>query len=185
MDTGEQKNQSLTSGISGDVKSVDGKILSGARVSCNGVETKTLADGTFTIDNLEPGTYDLSFSLQGYESLQKSVSIQEGDNIKLSFTLQKSVGYARIHGHVYDSELKEGIKKGGSIVLVKPIFNEYGQIDRRGYFEFGNLPDGEYKILVSIPGYISSCATIEVADGEEKTHDFLVTPLDIEEPPWG
>lgn len=185
MDAKESITQSLSSGISGDVKSVDGIILSSARVTCNGVETRTLADGTFAIDNLEPGTYDVNISLQGYESLKKSVSIQEGDMTKLSFCLRKSVGAAKIHGHVYDAESKEIVKSGGSIILVKPVFNEYGQIGQDGYFEFRNLPTGTYKILTSISGYISGCATLEVTDGEVKIHDFLVKPLDIEEPPWG
>lgn len=185
MDAKEPITQSLSSGISGDVKSVDGIILSGARVSCKGVETKTLADGTFAIANLEPGTYDITVSLQCHESVSKSVSIQEGDVTKLSFCLPKSVGTARIYGHVYDSDSKEIVQKGGSIILVKPIVNEYGQIGQDGYFEFRNLPTGTYKILTSISGYISGCATFEVADGEVKIHDFLVKPLDIEEPPWG
>jgi len=185
MDAKEPITQSLSSGISGDVKSVDGIILSGARVSCKGVETRTLADGTFAIDNLEPGTHDVTISLQGYESITQSVSIQERNVTKLNFCLQKSVGAARIHGHIYDAESKEIVKKGGSIILVKPIFNEYGQIDREGHFEFRNLPTGTYRILTSILGYETGCVTLELNKGEVKRHDFILKSLDIEEPPWG
>jgi len=185
MDAKEPITQSLSSGISGDVKSVDGIILSGARVSCKGVETKTLADGTFAIANLEPGTYDITVSLQCHESITKSVSIQEGDIAPLSFCLPNSVGEGRIFGHFYDSDSKEIVQKGGSIILVKPIVNEYGQIDQDGHFEFKNLPAGTYKILPSISGYVSNCVTLEVTDGEVKKHDFIVKSLDVVEPPWG
>ena len=185
MDAKESTPQSLSSGISGNVKSVDGILLSNARVSCNDLETTTLADGTFALANLESGTYDITVSLQGHESITKSVSIQEGDVTKLSFCLPKSVGAGRIFGQVYDSESKEIVQKGGSIILVKPIVNEYGQIDQNGHFEFKNLPAGTYKVLPSISGYISSCVTLEVTDGEVKKHDFIVRPLDVVEPHWG
>ena len=185
MDAKESTPQSLFSGISGNVKSVDGILLSNARVSCNDVETTTLADGTFALANLEPGTYDITVSIQGHESITKSVSIQEGDLTPLSFCLQKSVGAGKIFGHVYDSDSQKIVQKGGSIILVKPIVNEYGQIDQDGHFEFKNLPAGTYKILPSISGYVSNCVSIEVIDGEVKQHNFIVKPLDIVEPPWG
>lgn len=185
MDVKESTLQSLSSGISGDVKSVDGILLSNARVSCNEVETRTLADGTFAITNLEPGTYDITVSFQGHESITKSVSIQEGDVTKLSFCLPKFVGAGRIFGHVYDSDSKKIVQKGGSIILVKPIVNEYGQIDQDGHFEFKNLPAGTYKILPSISGYVSNSVTLEITDGEAKKHDFIVKSLDVVEPPWG
>ena len=185
MDTEETKNQPPSSGISGNVTSVDGMILSSARVTCKGLQTKTLADGTFAIDNLEPGTHNVTVSLQGYESITQSVSIQEGNVTKLSFCLSKSVGAARIHGHIYDAESKEIVKKGGSIILVKPVVNEYGQINRKGHFEFRNLPTGTYRILTSIVGYETGCVTLELNKGEVKRHDFILKSLDIEEPPWG
>ena len=185
MDAKESTPQSLSSGISGDVKSVDGILLSNAKITCNEVEATTLADGTFTIANLEPGIYNITISLQGYESITKSVSIQEGDQTTLSFCLPKSVGAGRIFGQIYDSESKEVVQKGGSIILVKPIVNEYGQIDQNGHFEFKNLPAGTYKILPSISGYISNCVSLEVTDGEVKKHDFIVRPLDTVEPHWG
>ena len=185
MDTEETKNQSPRSGISGNVKSVDGIILSSARVTCNGVETKTLADGTFAIDKLEPGTYDVTVNLQGYETITQSVLIQEGNVTELIFCLQKSVGASKIHGHIFDAESKVIVKKGGSIILVKPVFNEYGEIDREGHFEFTNLPTGTYRIVTSIHGYGTGSVTLELDKGEVKRHDFILKPLDVEEPPWG
>ena len=185
MDAKESTPQSLSSGISGDVKSVNGVLLSNARVSCNDIETRTLADGTFTIANLETGTYDITISLQGHESITKTVSIQGEDITELSFCLPKSVGTGRIFGQVYDSESKEIVQKCGSIILVKPIINEYGQIDQNGHFEFKDLPPGTYKISPSISGYVSNCISIELTDGEVKKHDLIVKSLDIVEPHWG
>jgi hypothetical protein len=184
MEPEETKNQSPPSGISGTVKSADGTILSSAKVTCKGVETTTLADGTFAINNLELGTHDVTINLQGYETVTQSVTIQKGTVTELSLCLPKSVGAAKIHGHVYNAESKEFIQSG-SIILVKPIFNKYGQINREGYFEFPDLPTGKYKIFTSIPGYEMGSVALELIEGEEKRHDFILKPLDVEEPPWG
>ena len=117
--------------------------------------------------------------------MTKSVSIQGGAITELSFCLPKSVGTGRIFGQIYDSESKEIVQKGGSIILVKPIINEYGQIDQNGHFEFKDLPPGTYKISPSISGYISNCTSIEVTKGEVKKHDLSVKSLDVVEPHWG
>ena len=185
MDLKEQTTQSLSSGISGVVKSIDNIILSNARVSCNGVETRTLADGTFTINDLKPGTYDITIDLQGYDALIQSVSIDEEETTKLSFCLKKSIGSAKIHGSIYDAESKMSVKSEGSIILVKPITNEYGQIDREGHFKFKNLPPGNYKLFTSISEYETGCVTLKLNKGEIMKHDFILKPLNIEEPPWG
>ena len=92
MDLKEQTTQSLSSGISGVVKSIDNIILSNARVSCNGVETRTLADGTFTINDLKPGTYDITIDLQGYDALIQSVSIDEEETTKRGRARHKACG---------------------------------------------------------------------------------------------
>ena len=70
MDAKESTPQSLSSGISGNVKSVDGILLSNAKVTCNEVKTTTLADGTFAIANLEPGTYDIHDFMNSLDSIK-------------------------------------------------------------------------------------------------------------------
>ena len=185
MDSKEEKTQSLSSGISGVVKSIDDIILSNARVSCDGMETKTLADGTFTISNLKPGTHNITIKLQGYNTLTQSVPIKEEETTKLNFILSTSIGSAKIYGSIYDSESKMTVKNGGSMILVKPINNEYGQIDHEGRFEFKNLAPGNYRLFTSISEYETRCATFELNKGEIKKQDFILKMMNIEEPPWG
>lgn len=174
-----------TSKISGHTYSSDGASLKGAKVACNGMETRTLADGFFVLGGLAPGTYEVTVSLQGFKSRSNAVSIQEGEEVTLDFRLSKAVGMAKIRGHVYDVDFKKPVETGGTVVLVLPVANKYNDIERNGYYEFENLPAGTYRILTSVPGYKNGNAIVMVTDDEIKTHDFFCKAQKIEEPPWG
>jgi hypothetical protein len=174
-----------TSKISGIVSSPDGAMIKSAKVACEGMETRTLADGSFVLDGLATGTYAVTVSLQGFKSISKTVSIQEGDEVTLDFCLSKDTGTAKIHGHVYDAKSKKTVEQGGTIILVLPVANKYKHIDRNGYYEFENLPAGTYKLLTSMAGYEDHKVILTVNDDEIKAHDFFCKTQNIEEPPWG
>lgn len=174
-----------TSKISGNVASPDGAMIKSAKVACEGMETRTLADGSFVLNGLATGTYEVTVSLQGFESISKIVSIQEGEEVTLDFCLSKDTGTAKIHGHVYDATSKKPVEPGGTIILILPVANKYKHIDRNGYYEFENLPAGTYKLLTSIAGYEDHKIILTVNDDEIKAHDFFCKTQKIEEPPWG
>ncbi len=174
-----------TSKISGHVYSTDGAMLKGAKVVCDGMKTRTLADGFFVLDGLAAGTYDVTVSLQGFKSTSKAVSIQDGGEATLDFRLSKATGKAKIRGNVYDTESKKIVEAGGTVMLILPVANKYEHIDKDGYYEFENLPAGTFKIATSIPGYEGGDIILTVTDNEIKTHDFFCKPQKIEEPPWG
>jgi hypothetical protein len=171
--------------ISGHVNSADGAILNGAHVVCRRVETKTLADGSFLLDGLDPGRYEVTVTLQGFKPASRVVSIQEGEETTLDFSLCRATGTAKIRGHVYDAESKRTVEEGGTVVLILPVANRYRHIDRHGYYEFENLPAGTYRMLTSIPGRQDRHVTLTVAHDEVKTHDFFCKTQETEEPPWG
>ena len=174
-----------TSKISGIISSSDGAMIKSAKVACEGMETRTLADGSFVLDGLATGTYAVTVSLQGFKSISKTVSIQEGEAVTLDFCLSKDKGTAKIHGHVYDAMSKKPVEPGGTIILILPVANKYKHIDRNGYYEFENLPAGTYKLLTSMAGYEDHKVILTVNDDEIKAHDFFCKTQNIEEPPWG
>lgn len=174
-----------TSKISGHVYSTDGSGLKSAKVTCNEMETRTLADGFFVFNNLAPGTYEVAASLQSFKTTSKAASIQEGEDVTVDFHLPEAEGTAKICGHVYDAESKKPVAEGGTIILILTIANKYRAIDKNGYYEFENLPAGTYKISTSLPEYADHHVTLTVTEDEIKTHDFFCRAQDIEEPPWG
>ena len=54
--------------ISGHVHSKSGAMLSGAKVTCDGIETFTLADGFYIFKEILSGTFKVSANLQGFQS---------------------------------------------------------------------------------------------------------------------
>jgi len=171
--------------ISGYVYSANGSGLKGAKVACNVMETRTLANGFFVLGGLTAGTYEVTASLQGFKSTTKAASIQEGEEFSLDFHLSKARGTAKIRGHVYEAESKKPVEHGGTVILILPVANKYKDIGRNGYYEFEDLPAGKYKISTSLPEYADSDVILTVTDNETKTHDFICKPQKIEEPPWG
>jgi len=174
-----------SSRIFGRVFSTDGAMLQGVRVSCQGKETRTLADGTFVFKDLPPGSYKVVVNLEGFESESKDISIQAGENVIQDFHLAKTRGTAKICGHVYDAESKKIVSQGGTVILIMPVANRYKHIDRNGYYEFENLLAGKYTLVTSLQGFEDNKIVQSVVDGEIRILDFFCKPMRTEEPLWG
>ena len=67
---------SVSHSISGRVTGMDGNGLS-ATVSMNGESTQTGADGTFTFDDVDAGSYTLTASAPGKQSKETTVTVAE------------------------------------------------------------------------------------------------------------
>jgi len=171
--------------IRGQVRSADGRMLHGAVVACQGRETRTLADGTFVLNDLPSATYRLSVSLEGFEPVSKEIAIREEEEITQDFRLSEASGTAKICGHVLDAESRERIVSGGTLMLILPVTNRYRHIDENGYYEFDSLPAGKHTIATSIPEYEDKKAIQSVKNGETRTLDFFCKPLRAVEPFWG
>ena len=68
----------LTGSIIGTVKDYEsGELISNCQISLNpgGKSLSTSSDGQFEFENLEYGTYDLTFKKSGYEDATKVVSV--------------------------------------------------------------------------------------------------------------
>lgn len=159
--------------------------LGGAKIICNGKETITLFDGSFTLGDITPGTCVVAVSLKGFNSQTRRIEVSEVTTTYLNFQLQESEGTAKIFGFVYDCQTKRPVSSDGTIILILPVSNLYMHIDKDGYFEFSRLAGDKYEILVSIPGYEQAKAVISIEDGEQLRCDFHCKPIRIETPPWG
>ncbi len=170
--------------IYGRVFSEGGAILSGAKITCDGFETTALADGTYLLDGVPPGEFEVKASLQGFKPESRRVSVKDGEAAVLNFSLAAAVGAGKISGHVYDEESGEPITDG-TVILILPIANKYARINKDGYYEFANLSPGDYKLSASAPEYEDCEAALTVADGESKSHGFRCKARRAVEPSWG
>lgn len=79
----EQSQASLSGEV---VDAYSQEAISGVKIMMEGVnmETTSSADGSFSFDGIEPGSYTLKASSEGYEDWEKEISVGEnGNSIKI------------------------------------------------------------------------------------------------------
>jgi len=86
--------QALYGSIVGNVTDPQGAATPGVTVVATNtgtglkVETTTDSDGSYTLRNLQPGTYDLTATLQGFrEHEQKAIPVNAGNPVRINITL--------------------------------------------------------------------------------------------------
>jgi outer membrane receptor for ferrienterochelin and colicins len=77
--------------ISGHMTDSDSSSVTGATIAIKGTTLGTVSDknGYYSIKRIKSGTYNLQISLLGYETVERSATIREGDN-NLDFELKVS-----------------------------------------------------------------------------------------------
>ena len=170
--------------ISGRVFSYNGMTLNGAKLTSDEIETTTLADGSYTFNDLLPGTYKINIRLQGFQSVDRTIYVPEDGESIQDFYLAEAIGNAKIYGYVVDNETGKPVNEG-AVILILPVTNKYSHIEMDGYYEFTNLPAGTFTLSTSVPGYEDMVTIIMLEESEAKTYEFLCKIIDIEEPPWG
>ena len=85
-------NAQETGTIKGLITDANGSPLTGATVAIKMLNTGTMTDfdGTYTIENLAEGTYDVSISYIGFETSIKSISVVSGKTVQLNASLNES-----------------------------------------------------------------------------------------------
>lgn len=78
--------------IFGKVAAIDGGGISGAKISVGLVYIATTNEtGEYKIINVEPGTYNVTATAQGYKEKNASVEIKAGEGTELNFELELEV----------------------------------------------------------------------------------------------
>jgi len=171
--------------ITGRVFDERGKPVGGAIVTCDGMDTRTLFDGSFRFEDLKQGPYTVVIDLEGYRKQRKEVEAVIEEKVVLDFKLKTEMGDAKIFGYVISEETGEPVKAGGSVYMFRLTSNRKTLIDpRTGRFEFSDLSPGTYTIWTSVLDYEDNKKTLTVEEGEERREDFSITKADIE-PPLG
>jgi hypothetical protein len=173
-----------TGSVSGTVTAASGKPLGDATVTVGGVakgaSTKTLTAGdigAYTISGLPtPGTYAVTFSLQGYVSQTIGVTLSsdglaEGVNVALSSAL------GQIEGTVKDAGT--GQRLPGVTVNVtnggQPQQTVTASTPGGGYI-VAQLPSGTYSVTYSLSGYAPQTALVKLTAGQTVTQDVALAP---------
>ena len=160
----------LTGSIKGTVKNTKGPFIENCIISLNptGKSQVTNTNGTFEFENLDPASYTLTFTKEGYSNQQKNVEVLSGKTINIDVVLVDA--YGAIKGLVKNSD---GISMDGCIVSLNPIGKS--QItDTNGCFEFTKLPPGSYTLTFKKEDYSDSQKVAVVSVGETTNVDVVL-----------
>lgn len=129
------KKEEKFSLISGEIRNVNGSVVSGAEVVVEELGKKAQADillGSFEL-RLPRGQYNLSFSAPGYQKKRIPVEVKEGENLRLSVVLIPA-GSAEAPNIMIEKDvivLRQGIvfdrKEGRLLRASYPILSELSE----------------------------------------------------------
>jgi hypothetical protein len=181
----EVKGKKVTR-ITGRVFNEKGNPMGGGKVYCDGFETLTLFDGSFTFDDVERGLHVLRVDFQGYENQIRNVIVKEGEESTVNFDLELEVGKTKIFGYILDEGTGEPLRKSGTVFM--DFFTKIRSVPidpETGFYEFKDVSSGVYKIWTSILDFEGELKNVEVREEEEIRIDFQVSEEEKKEVPWG
>lgn len=157
----------LRTSISGVVAdSITGELLTGVSVTIDGIaNTTTIENGTYTLGNVMPGTYTITFSAAGFVSRSNAgVTIAANQHIQNN-NVNLLPMYSSISGKVTDTS-------GNALAGVLVIADATHQIitSNNGSFTINNLRGGKYKLSFSSSQFHPfSTDTITISAGQDTT----------------
>jgi 5-hydroxyisourate hydrolase-like protein (transthyretin family) len=166
-----------TGRVSGLVKDATGNPLGGVTVAVTGgkdpITTTTLTTGqvgAYTLTGLAtPGTYTLTFSLEGYSPVTVGVQLDDGgsaDGVDAQLLRSTSSIVGTISGPT-------GPLPAAAIAVTDGL-NVRSTVtadDPAGGYRFDGLPGGRYTMTITLAGYKTRTILVTVARGETKTVD--------------
>lgn len=125
----------------------------------------TNQDGTFSFNNLTPGTYIILASAPNYSTALAGISVLANQTATVDLTLVPNPG--SVSGAVTDNL---GNPIGNAIVQVfdqNNILIGSGFTDSSGQYIVGNLPSGSFNVVVNSPGFGQVITGINLGVGQD------------------
>jgi hypothetical protein len=156
--------------ITGFVKNSVGVALSGATVSFSGGSVTTAADGSYTLGNVVPGSYNVTATAPNYKSSTKSTTVNPGQTTNQSFSLSPQTGGIKGKTTTISGVALQGVSvtvTGGLISTTKSTIS-----DRHGNYSFSGLPVGSYTVTAAHAGYTTLQKSVTVSSNSTSTVNF-------------
>lgn len=164
----------LTGDIEGTVKDISGTLIENCTVALSpgGKSTFTDAQGSFSFENLDAGTYTLTFAKAEYADKTQEVSVVTGQISRVNVVLEVSSSTKGIiTGTIKDYE-------NGQLISNCNISLSPGGTSKTssssGAYEFTDLAPGEYSLTFSKAGYYDANKSVKVVAGQTSTVDVLL-----------
>ena len=139
--------------------------------------TKTNTEGQYSLSNLDIGTYDTTFSLEGYKDAAMTFTLDGEYNWELNQNIRLEPKKYEYHGVVLD--MSDGEPLPGALVTCRYVsdtttqFNRSQHTDEAGKFDDRELPAGRYELTFSREGYKQHMVSI-VLEAEQPSVELTV-----------
>lgn len=171
--------------IEGQLVNATDRPVRGATVSTSeGDQTTTDSEGQFTLSGIEPGTYTLSYSADGYETSTATVSVGESNATLDPVVMQ---GNADIAGEVVDAQTGQGVTDA-TVIFVREgnasgsnqmpsqvgddeIADLVAETGDNGMYTIQNAPTGRFRLVIRREGYADDRVENVVVEEGENTVD--------------
>jgi hypothetical protein len=147
--------------------------------TCGSTTTTTAGDGTYTLSNVAPGTYEVTASAIRYVTQSRTgVVVTSGGNTPESFALVPNLG--SISGTVTDFVTTLPIANATVCIgtdATCATFTHTTTTASDGTYSFSGLTEGSYQVNVLATNYVSQTVTnVSVTPGGSTTKDFALVP---------
>lgn len=158
--------------IFGFVNNADDDALPGVTVTLDGAEysesTETDEDGAFEFRNLSAGDYTLTCEKEGFETLSQDISLGDSEIYDAGTIVLEEVVKATLSGYVVDinGDPIENVR-----IKAKGLTTGYKNTaasDADGFFEFTELEEDTYVLVLKKKGYKRKNMTVSVGEGESE-----------------
>ena len=158
----------LAGSITGRVSDAkDGSAISGAQVS-DGMRTAlTDAAGMYTIDDVSPGSYQLTASKEGYQTSSLTANVLSRTTAVADFSLNEVIVPGSITGSVIDAT-------DGSTIVGATVTDgtRTATTDATGKYTIANVAPGTYQVTATKEGYESLTSSVTITSGAASVMDF-------------
>jgi hypothetical protein len=163
-----------TASISG---TITGAVVAGVTVELSGAATATAVtdgSGNYTFTGLGNGEYTVTPKLPGYAFGPASVAVS------LAGGGATGVNFVSVATHVISGFVTGDVLEGVKLTLAGPVAGEVDS-DVTGYFEFPELPAGNYVVTAALEGYAFAPYSVAVtlAGADYGAADFVATLVPV------
>ncbi|MCI0574049.1 MAG: carboxypeptidase regulatory-like domain-containing protein [Myxococcaceae bacterium] len=142
------------------------------------VETTTAADGSFTLDDLAPGPYEVNAGKAGYVPMKATVVVYGGQTASVQLTL------AGQRQDVTGKVTLTGVSNHGGVTVSLSELGATATTDAEGLYTLQNVPVGSHTVVAKKEGWKDGQANVTVAANAASTVNLTLEPVDASQGSW-